>query len=73
MYTYKKDEETQIQSAIIYLVNQFLTSGHNSKPLILYSIRVGMCLYKHCVKVEVLLEGFFMTSWKTPILLLMIF
>jgi len=34
-----------VEKAIIYLVHAFVGTGHNPKPVILHSIRVGLYLY----------------------------
>jgi (p)ppGpp synthase/HD superfamily hydrolase len=41
----EKEEDEEIERAIVYLVNSFQESGDNPKPVILHSIRVGMELY----------------------------
>lgn len=51
----KEDEE--IERAIQYLVHSFESSGNNSKPVILHSIRVGMNLYNRNYGKRIIISG----------------
>lgn len=52
-----KDEDEEIERAIVYLVNSFQESGDNSKPVILHSIRVGIELYNRGYKERVIVAS----------------
>lgn len=42
---YKKELDVELESAVIFLVNHFTSTGHNPKPVIFHSIKVAMYLY----------------------------
>jgi (p)ppGpp synthase/HD superfamily hydrolase len=37
----------EIEEAVVFLVTRMLESGHNPKPVVLHSIRMGMYLYNY--------------------------
>lgn len=43
-HLYTKEENDLIEEAIVFLVTEYSQSGHNPKPVILHSLRVGMKL-----------------------------
>lgn len=47
-----------IERAIVFLVNIIQKSGHNPKPVILHSIRVGVYLLNHSYSLEIIVAGF---------------
>ncbi len=49
--------EKAMDGAIMCLSQAFSRSGHNSKPVILHSIRVGMCLFDRGYNREIVLAG----------------
>ncbi len=49
--------EKSMDDAIIYLSHHFDKSGHNSKPVILHSIRVGMTLFNYGYSKEIVIAG----------------
>lgn len=49
------EEEMQIQKAISFLSDAITTSGHNSKPVILHSVRVAMLLYNNNYKTDIVI------------------
>lgn len=53
--TYK--QEKMIESAISFLVKSINTSGHNTKPVIIHSIRVAMYLYEKNQSVDVIIAA----------------
>lgn len=48
----------QIEKAIIFLVEKINQSGHNPKPVILHSVRVGMKLYNYHAESNTVIAGF---------------
>lgn len=51
------NDSLKVEKAIIFLVNSVQQSGHNSKPVILHSIRVGMYLLNHYYPPETVVAG----------------
>ncbi len=49
--------EKSMDDAIIYLSHHFNESGHNSKPVILHSIRVGMTLFSNGYSKDIVIAG----------------
>ena len=48
VFSEKNPRDAQkIEEAIIFLVTRMLESGHNPKPVVLHSVRVGMYLYNY--------------------------
>jgi (p)ppGpp synthase/HD superfamily hydrolase len=44
--TYNYEFDKMVEKAIIFLVQNFVSTGRNPKPVILHSIRTGLFLYK---------------------------
>jgi len=50
--------DKKVEEAISLLVTHINSTGHNPKPVILHSIRVGISLYKRGYSEEIVLAGF---------------
>jgi (p)ppGpp synthase/HD superfamily hydrolase len=58
VFPQKNSRDAQaIQEAVIFLVTKMLESGHNPKPVIFHSIRVGVYLYDLNYEPEVVKAG----------------
>ncbi|QGN06907.1 HD domain-containing protein [Halorhabdus sp. CBA1104] len=53
-----RQEDTDIERAIVYLVTSFEASGANPKPVVLHSVRVGMDLYNRGYEKQIVIAGF---------------
>ncbi|HEY32230.1 MAG TPA: HD domain-containing protein [Dehalococcoidia bacterium] len=50
----KNPEDAQeIEEAVIFFVTRMLESGHNPKPVVLHSIRMGMYLYSYSYEPDI--------------------
>lgn len=49
------DVDVKIQTAITFLVENFNETGHNTKPVILHSIRIAMRLYDYGYSSEIII------------------
>lgn len=55
MYSY--NQEQKIQRAISFLVDNFSKTGHNTKPVVLHSIRVAMYLYNKHKDIDIIIAA----------------
>ena len=53
--------DKMVEKAIAFLVYAFTSTGHNPKPVILHSIRTGLCLYHQNYAQDVVVAAIFMT------------
>jgi (p)ppGpp synthase/HD superfamily hydrolase len=51
------EQQHEIEKAIIFLVTRMQESGHNPKPVIFHSVRVGGYLYHHNYPPEIVKAG----------------
>jgi guanosine-3',5'-bis(diphosphate) 3'-pyrophosphohydrolase len=54
---YKKEIDQELETAVVFLVDNFTKSGHNSKPVIFHSIKVAMYLYDLDYGKEMVIAG----------------
>lgn len=53
----EKMDDKLIEDAIVFLVAEYSKSGHNFKPVILHSIKVGMILYELGYDTDIVVSG----------------
>lgn len=51
------EKDLKIEEAISFLVTEYAKSGHNTKPVVIHSIKVAMTLYDLGYKTEMVIAG----------------
>lgn len=58
MHTFISPENSfKIEKAISYLIKKYNESGRNPKPVILHSLRVGVCLLEFGYETDIIITG----------------
>jgi hypothetical protein len=55
--THNHNFNKMVEKAIVYLVQAGISTGHNPKPFILHSIRVGLFLFQNNYSQEIVIAG----------------